>query len=84
MFYVYIIRNELNELYYGSTNDLKRRIFEHNNGKSFTTRYHQWKLIYYEAYLAEKDARERESSLKNFGQALTHLKKRLKNSLSES
>lgn len=84
MFYFYLIQNELHELYYGSTNDLKRRIFEHNNGKSVSTKYHKWKLIYYEAFTAEKDAREREQSLKHYGQSLAHLKKRLKNSLSES
>lgn len=84
MFYVYLIQNELDEIYYGSTNDLRRRIFEHNNNKSFSTKYHKWELIFYEAYRAEKDAREREKRLKYHGQALAQLKRRLKNSLSKS
>lgn len=84
MYYVYLIQNETGEVYYGSTNDLRRRLTEHNEGKSFSTRGHEWKLVYYEAYCAEKDARFREQQLKHYGQALTHLKKRLRHSLSKN
>ncbi len=38
-------------------------------------------LVYYEAYRIEKDARLREKSLKNYGQGVTNLYKRLSNSL---
>jgi predicted GIY-YIG superfamily endonuclease len=82
MNYVYIIKNENRELYYGSTNDLKKRFVEHNSNKSFSTKNHNWKLIYYEAYLSEKDAREREHQLKYHGQALAQLKRRISDSLS--
>lgn len=83
MFYVYIIKSEkTNELYLGSTNDLKRRFLEHNSGKSFSTKNKMpWRLIYYEAFLSEKDAREREHQLKHHGQAIGHLKKRITYSL---
>lgn len=84
MFYVYLIKNECGDLYYGSTNDLRRRMSEHNAGESIATRGHQWKLVYYEAYLGEKDARFREQQLKHYGQSLSHLKNRLKYSLSEN
>jgi putative endonuclease len=84
MFYVYLLKNERNELYYGCTKDLKKRFFEHNNNESFATKKHQWKLVYYEAYLKENDAWEREKQLKLHGQALAQLKRRLKKSLSES
>ena len=42
------------------------------------------KLIYYESYLSEKDARKRERDLKKYGSALGHLKKRIYNSFHES
>lgn len=84
MYYVYVIKNEDGELYYGSTNNLKKRFFEHNNNFSFSTKGHKWKLVYYEAYLEEEDARKRERRLKNYGQALAQLKRRIKKSLSKS
>ncbi|MFA4817664.1 MAG: GIY-YIG nuclease family protein [Parcubacteria group bacterium] len=84
MFYVYLLKNENFELYYGCTKNLKKRFFEHNNSKSFATKNHGWKLVYYEAYLAKDDAWEREKQLKQYGQALGQLKRRIKKSLSES
>jgi len=75
MYYVYLLRNKkTQELYYGYTGDLERRVAEHQaNGN--------WQVVYYEAYHAEEDARGRERSLKRYGQAKTHLKKRLRQSL---
>lgn len=84
MHYVYLLKNENNELYYGCTQDLKKRFFEHNNGKSTYTKNHKWKLIYYEAYSDDSDAWEREKQLKQRGQALAQLKRRLKKSLGKS
>jgi putative endonuclease len=81
MHYVYVLKNSLNELYYGCTKDLKKRFSEHNNGRSFSTKKHKWRLVYYEAYLDENDAWEREKQLKQYGQALTQLKKRIRKSL---
>ncbi len=81
MYYVYLLQNEKSEIYYGSTNDLRRRLKEHQAGKSFSTRGHCWELIYYEAYRDEQDAREREERLKYHGQALAQLKRRIKHSL---
>jgi len=75
MYFVYLLRNEkTHELYYGYTNNLERRLKEHNHNQ-------RWKLLYYEAYLSESDARERETRLKQYGQSRTHLKKRLKGSM---
>lgn len=84
MYYVYIIKNEIGELYYGYTNNLRKIFFEHNSNKSFSTKNHLWKLIYYEAYFDSKDAIDREKRLKNYGQALGQLKRRIKKSLSRS
>lgn len=79
MFYVYIIENiKNNELYTGYSADLKRRIKEHNQGLSSSTkRYMPWKCIYYEACLNEKDAKRREHYLKTT-QGRRLLKRRLK------
>ena len=81
MFYVYLIRSEKQELYIGSTNDLRRRFREHNRNRSTATKNHRWHLVYYEAFASEKDAREREQKLKQHGYSLRHLKSRLKRSL---
>lgn len=83
MFYVYVIKSKIREeIYTGSTNDLKRRIEEHNSGKELSIkRYKPWKLIYYEAYSSEVDARNREKKLKYHGNAMKELKKRIQQSL---
>ncbi len=67
MFYVYLLQSEVDEgLYVGFTGDLKRRLAEHQEGKSFSTAYRRpWRLIYYEAYLEEADAVGRERFLKS-------------------
>jgi len=83
MFYVYILKSlKDGKLYIGSTNDLKRRVEEHNSGKSFSTAPRRpFKIIYYEAYVSEGDARHREHNLKLGSRALAQLKKRLEKSL---
>ena len=75
MYFVYVLKNALtNEIYYGYTNNLERRFKEHNANNN-------WKLIYYEAYISELDARERENKLQHYGQSRSHLKNRIKRSL---
>jgi putative endonuclease len=65
MFYVYILLGRENRIYVGYTNDLKRRFQEHQMGKAWTTsRMLPIKLIFYEAFLSEEDARRRETYLK--------------------
>lgn len=79
MFYNYVLQSEKsNNLYVGCTNNLRKRLKEHNQGLVFSTKlYRPWKLIYYEACLNEKDAKRREGYLKTTqGQRL--LKRRLK------
>ncbi|MDP3999494.1 MAG: GIY-YIG nuclease family protein [bacterium] len=74
MFYVYLIRNRITQgTYIGYTNDLRRRFKEHQDKSP--------ELIYYEAYKAEKDARQRELKLKQRGQSARRLKERLRRSL---
>ncbi|MFA6382789.1 MAG: GIY-YIG nuclease family protein, partial [Candidatus Buchananbacteria bacterium] len=62
-YYVYILESELvdKELYIGYTNDLRKRLTQHNSGSSQSTkRYLPWKLIYYEACIDINDAKRRE------------------------
>ena len=87
MYYFYIIQSikKLNEIYSGSTTDLKKRFEEHNRGEVISTRrYLPWRLAYYEAYASEKDAREREQKFKKHGKGNDELKKRIKRSLNPS
>lgn len=66
MFYVYILFSELDkQLYIGYTPDLKVRVEKHNNGFVKATKYRRpLKLIHYETYLEERDAKQREIFLK--------------------
>lgn len=83
MNYVYVLKSSVDEeLYVGSTNDLKRRLREHNTKKSFSTSWRgPFELVYYEAYKDLQDAREREQTLKLRGNSRQHLKSRISRSL---
>jgi len=83
MFYAYILKSIIDRcLYVGSTNDLRKRLKEHNDGKVFSTKLRRpFELVYYEAYKSEKDARKREHNLKLRSRALAQLKKRIQESL---
>ena len=84
MFYVYFLKNRYDNIYVGYSADLRERFKAHNYGKVRSTRKGRpWKLIYYEAYLAEKDARTRERTLKRYGSTLGQLKKRLRDSFKQ-
>ena len=80
MFYVYVLEDESGEHYIGSTIDLRKRLKEHNQGRSFATKGHQWHCIYYEASLEESDARRREKYFKTT-QGRRLLKRRVKDYL---
>ncbi len=70
------------KLYVGYTNDLKRRLSEHNSGKVKSTKSRMsFQLRYYEAYSKESEAKQREYSLKKDGKALAQLKRRIHESL---
>lgn len=85
MFYVYVLRSLRDgRLYTGYTNDLKKRVSEHNLGRTVSTRFRTpFELMYYEAYKSERDARNREHNLKLRANALNQLKRRLKFSLAD-
>ncbi len=71
MYYVYVIKKEGKSGYYtGFTGNLKQRFSQHSAQQKST-------LIYYESYLTEDLARERERQLKQFGGAWRSLRKRI-------
>ena len=67
MYYVYVLKSEVDSnTYIGYSSDLKARFESHNKGKNKSTKHRApFKLIYYEAYKNETDARRREQELKN-------------------
>jgi putative endonuclease len=69
MYYVYVVYNSANSVTYtGQTEDLDRRINEHNEHKykGFTSRYRgEWILIYNESVATRSDALKREKQLKS-------------------
>ena len=67
MFFVYILKSEQKVWYYvGSTNDLDRRINEHNNGKVKSTKpFLPLKIVYKKEFSNEHDARLYERKLKD-------------------
>ncbi|RJQ31877.1 MAG: GIY-YIG nuclease family protein [Actinobacteria bacterium] len=82
MYYVYVLQSQKNYSFYiGYTSDLRKRLSEHNAGKSLATKpFRPYKLIYYEAFLDINDAKEREIYLKS-GWGRRSIKKALKNYL---
>lgn len=67
-FYVYILKgigSKNTQRYVGFTSDLRKRIDEHNQGKSFATAPRRpFALVYYEACRSKSDAIRRERYLK--------------------
>jgi len=87
MYYVYVLRNQdvdSKSLYIGFTEDLRRRLAEHLQGKGgqTTRKGKNWKLIYYEAYLLKADALGREKFLKS-GSGRRYVYKQLAHYFSE-
>lgn len=84
MWYVYVLQSQKNKnwFYKGSTNNLKRRLCQHNSGEVASSKsYIPLNLIYYEAYLSERVARLREMNIKKSGSVWIPLRRRIKASL---
>jgi len=67
-FFVYILKSLGNgSLYVGHTNDLQRRLAQHNNrnGKSYTAKRGPWILAHYEEHPDRSSAVLRERFLKS-------------------
>ena len=81
MYYVYVLKLNNDDLYIGYASDLKKRLLDHEQGRSkFTKPLRPVKLVYYEAYLVKKDATKREKYLKT-SQQRELLRERIRNSI---
>ncbi|MEK7607719.1 MAG: GIY-YIG nuclease family protein [Patescibacteria group bacterium] len=83
MFFVYILKSSKDEnLYVGSTSNLKKRFQEHNSGQVQSTKPRRpFKMVYIEGYAEESEARHREHNLKLKSQAFAQLMIRIKKSV---
>lgn len=85
MYYTYVlIILKIYKLYIGYTEDLKKRFKQHNSkrGGDYTSKNGPYKLIFYEAFLNEEDARQQEKFYKT-GYGREVLKEKLKNTLKQ-
>jgi putative endonuclease len=79
VYYVYLIESlsERCQRYVGATADLKQRLDEHNDGRSFhTAKYKPWRLITYVAFAERTKAEAFERYLKS-GSGHAFARKRL-------
>jgi putative endonuclease len=67
MYKVYILKSLVAEKFYtGKTDNLERRLKEHNDGYTYySKRYKPWKIVYEEQYVTEQGAVSREKYLKS-------------------
>jgi putative endonuclease len=76
-YYVYVLRNPHGQLYIGSTDDLDRRIQQHQQGEARWTRNRgPWTLVSSEVFPSRADAMRRERHLKR-GRANQQLREQL-------
>jgi len=69
MYYVYLLQEDKRGRHYiGYTNDLRRRLAEHQTKHPGYTGG-IWELVYYEAYQSKEDAMQRERKLKQDGRS---------------
>ena len=68
MCFVYVLRCKDNSLYCGQTNNLEKRIKEHNDSKNISTKYTRGRrpvtLVYMEKVKTVSDALKREREIK--------------------
>jgi putative endonuclease len=66
MFYVYVLKSNKGKLYIGHTNNIERRLIEHNSGLSpYTKGRGPWELVYKETFNSRGEAMKREKFLKS-------------------
>lgn len=72
-YYLYILRTTSNTLYIGQTNNLERRLKEHQTKNSKSAKYVRYfdsvSLVYQEEYKTRTEAMRRESQLKKWTKA---------------
>jgi len=66
MYTVYVIEDENSLRYIGQTENIDKRLEEHNSGLSFyTKRGKNWKIIYTEEHSTRSESMRREKYLKS-------------------
>ena len=67
MYFVYVIKSEsFNRFYIGMSDNIERRLKEHNSGKTKSTKYFgPWVLFFSEKFDDRIQARQREKYLKS-------------------
>ncbi len=69
-YFVYVLRTSSNTLYIGQTNNLEKRLREHQNKSSRSAKYIRYfsssSLVYSEKYPTRKEAMQRELQLKKW------------------
>jgi len=66
MYYLYVLKNKKGSYYIGTTNNIERRIQEHNNGKSKATKNRgPWNIVYTEKFRTRSQAMKREYYIKS-------------------
>ena len=85
MYFVYVLKSlryKNLKIYIGFTNNLDKRLKNHNDGNTPSTRYGiPWDLVYFEAFRSKEDALNRERHLKKGSSAIGFLKRRIHSSL---
>ena len=68
MYYEYILKSvKTNKYYVGSTNNVERRLREHNGGRSkYTKNEVPWNLVFTDEFTTLKEARKREIQIKSW------------------
>jgi putative endonuclease len=79
MYTVYVLQHTVTkQIYIGRTNNLRKRIAQHNASRTKSThrKHGEWILVYAEAYRNKDDAVRREARLKQHGRAKQEVLKR--------
>ena len=73
MYFVYILRTSANTLYIGQTNNVEKRLREHQSKSIKSAKYVRYfdsvSLVYSEKYATRKEAMRRETQLKKWSKA---------------
>ena len=66
MYHVYIIQCKECRFYIGSTENIEKRLEQHNSKqfRGWTNRYNEWKLVYSESFNTRTEALKRERQVK--------------------
>lgn len=67
MFYTYVLKSvKFNKFYTGYTENLEKRLLEHNNKLNYySKRYAPWRVVYFEKFYTQEEAIKREKYFKS-------------------